>query len=89
MIDLGPELSAWFKSDEVQDQLKTLICEAVEESLGHLLDGELLDAKEAAKVLSMTVGAVHKAVERGQLPCVRHGRRLRFRRSELLGSLGR
>ncbi len=85
MVDIGPALTAWFQSDEVQDQLKNLMREAVKAELGHLLDGELLDAKQAAKVLSMTVGAVHKAVERGQIACVRNGRQLRFRRSELLG----
>ncbi len=84
-MDLGPDLSAWFTSEEVQNQLKLLMREAVKAELAHLLDGELLDAKQAAKVLSMTVGAVHKGVERGQIPCVRMGRSLRFRRSELLG----
>lgn len=83
-MDLKPELSAWFFSAEVQDQLKKLIDEAVGAKLSEVLDGEVLTVAEAAIVLSMTEGALRKAVERGQIPCVRMGRRLRFRRSELL-----
>jgi hypothetical protein len=32
----------------------------------------------------MTAGAVRQAAYRGAIPCVRIGRRLRFRRSELV-----
>ncbi len=88
MIDLGQELSAWFTSDEVQQKLKKLLREAVNQEFSVVMDTELLDVAQAAKLLSMTEGAVRKAAERGQLPCVRLDRRLRFRRAELL-RLGR
>lgn len=83
-LDLGPELTAWLASGETQENFKALMEEAVDAKLTHLLDGELLCVAGAANFLSMTEGAVRKAVERGEIPCVRLGRRVRFRRSELL-----
>lgn len=88
MIDLSKELSAWFTSELVQDELKKLFREVVNAEFATVMDGELLNVAEAARILSMTEGAVRKAAERGQLPCVRLDRRLRFRRAELL-RLGR
>jgi hypothetical protein len=44
----------------------------------------LIDAREAAKILDMTVPAVRAAAYRGSVPCQRVGRLLRFRRSDLL-----
>ncbi len=49
----------------------------------------LLDAVEAAKILGMTPPAVRAAAYRETLPCVRVGRLLRFRRSELLAATRR
>jgi excisionase family DNA binding protein len=49
----------------------------------------LLDAVEAAKILGMTAPAVRAAAYRETLPCVRVGRLLRFRRSELLAATRR
>ena len=85
MIDLGPELQAWFTSENVQEQFKRFLQDAVREQFVELLDGELIDVSQAAQLLSMSEGAVRKAVERRCLPCHRIGRRVRFRRSELLG----
>ena len=45
---------------------------------------ELLNVQAAAKVLGMTPAAVRQAVYRGSLPALRLGRRLRFRRADLL-----
>lgn len=45
---------------------------------------QLLTAVEAAKLLSLSVAAIRQAAYRGTIPCVRVGRRLRFKRSELL-----
>jgi hypothetical protein len=47
-------------------------------------DGSLLNAKDAAALLQMTTVALRQAAYRGAIPCVRIGRRLRFRRSELM-----
>lgn len=83
-IDLGEELTLWIRSPEGRGELRSVVREAVSEIIRKTLDEELLDTKQAAGLLGMTPAAVRKAVERGQLPCVRMGRRLRFRRSELL-----
>ncbi len=72
-------------SEEVLERFRRLMREAIRSELTDALDGELLDVAGAAKLLTMTEGAVRKAAERGQLPCQRIDRRLRFRRSELLG----
>lgn len=44
---------------------------------------DLLDADAVAKRLGMTPKAVRQAAWRGSLPCVRVGRQLRFRPSQL------
>jgi excisionase family DNA binding protein len=43
----------------------------------------LLDVKTAAEMLGMTPTAVRTAAYRGSIKCVRVGRRLRFRPSDL------
>jgi excisionase family DNA binding protein len=47
-------------------------------------DGQLLDTDQAADLLQMKPQAVRQAAWRGSIPSVRIGRRLRFRRSQLL-----
>lgn len=84
MIDLGPELTAWLASEEARQILRETVREAVRAEIRAALDDELLNTEQAAEILNMSVAAVRKAVERGQLPCVRLGRRVRFRRAELL-----
>ncbi len=44
----------------------------------------LVDVEEAAKLLAMTPTAVRSAAQRGSLPVVRVGRRLRFRPADLV-----
>jgi len=83
-VDLSSSLAAWFASKDTQEHISRLLREALKAELAELLDGELLDVSQAAKLLSMTPGAVRKAVGRGSIPCVRIGRRLRFHRSTLL-----
>ena len=84
VIDIGAELIKTLLSSEYREQLYDLVREAVRAEMRAALDAELIDTNQAAEILGMTPGAVRKAVERRQLPCVRMGRRLRFRRSELL-----
>lgn len=88
MIDLSSMMTTWLTSGEVKQYFKEILREAVNTEFSNIMNGELLNVSQAAIVLSMTEGAVRKAAERGQLPCVRLDRRLRFRRSELL-ALGR
>ena len=42
--------------------------------------------EEAARILNMTVPAVRKAAGRGNLPCHRVGRRLRFHVAEIMAT---
>ena len=46
--------------------------------------GGLLDVPAAATLLHMTPAALRQAVHRGTIPAIRIGRRLRFRREDLL-----
>ena len=82
-------LAAAFASPEVQEVLETLVRRVVREELqaSPVLD-ELLDAGQAAELLKMSKAAVQKAAQRGGLPVVRHGRRIRFRRRDLLAVKG-
>jgi excisionase family DNA binding protein len=52
---------------------------------GHAATDDLLNVRTAAKMLGMTPAALRQAVYRGSLPALRIGRRLRFRREDLLG----
>jgi hypothetical protein len=86
MIDLTTDLTAWLGTPEVRALLKSIVAEAVRDELRAALEDELLDVARAAQMLGMSVGALRKAVERGQVPCERIGNRLRFRRMDLLTS---
>jgi|WetSurMetagenome_2_1015567.scaffolds.fasta_scaffold01371_15 excisionase family DNA binding protein len=43
----------------------------------------IMNAQEAADYLRLTNGALYMACARGQLPAIRWGRRLRFRKTDL------
>ncbi len=47
---------------------------------------QMLTTEDAAKLMGMTTGALHAAAARGRFPAKRIGRRLRFRRGDLLSS---
>ncbi len=83
-IELSGELTEWVKSEEAQAEISRIVRDAIREELRAALSEELLDTDEAARLLNMSPGALRKAVERGHVRCERVGRRLRFRRSELL-----
>ena len=85
IFDLEKDLATALQSPEVQQVLKDLVRRVVREELqsSPVLD-ELLDTNQAAELLKMTKAAVQKAAQRGGLPVVRHGRRVRFRRRDLL-----
>ncbi len=83
-INLGGELTAWLDSPGAQEKLREIVRDAIREELRTVLGEELLTAEDAAKLLHMSVPALRKAVERGQVACVRIGRRVRFRRSDLI-----
>jgi len=74
---------------EFLNLLRQEITKAVKSALS-ITDHEdrLVDANEAARLLGMTVLAVRKAKERGALPSVRIGNRVRFKVSDLLATAG-
>lgn len=89
MIDLERELAAALTSPAVLAALETLVRRIIREELASAGHGDaLVGVPQAAKLLGMTPAAVAKAVERGTLPCVRIGRRVRFQRKELLAQVG-
>lgn len=86
VVDLEKELVAALASPSVVAMLEALIRRVVREELAYAGVGdEILDVARAASLLGMTQAAIGKAVQRGTLPCLRLGRRLRFRRSDLVG----
>ena len=84
VLDIISELNAWLATEQVQKTLAEIVGNAVDERFDELLREELVDAKEAAKILSISPAALRKRVERGQVNPVRIGTSLRFRRSDLL-----
>jgi excisionase family DNA binding protein len=88
MLDLTAELVAALASPAVEERLRGLLAEVVRAELGGAGHGgdpdQLLTIRQAAKLLGMTPTALEKAVVRGRVPVIRIGRRLRFRRSDLL-----
>jgi excisionase family DNA binding protein len=89
MIDLAQGLAEALRHPEVRDFFRDLIADVVREELddprNHNPD-QLLPVKEAAALLGMTPAALRQAAARGTIPWRRIGRRLRFRRGDLLGT---
>ena len=80
-IDIVAAVKEALRDSAVRDQIRSIVLECAP-PLANDVD-DLLDARTAATFLSMTPAALRMAVYRGSIPCVRIGRRLRFRRSEL------
>jgi excisionase family DNA binding protein len=89
VIDLTTELTTWLRSTDVRTLMKEIVAEAVQTEIRGALEDELFDVERAAAMLHLTEGALRKAVERGQVPCHRVGKRLRFRRMDLLSGAQR
>lgn len=74
-------------SDDCSEAIERLTAEVRalrEELLGKGPD-ELLTTRQAAQVLGLTERAMRQLAHRRTIPAVHVGRRLRFRRSDLLG----
>jgi excisionase family DNA binding protein len=78
------------------DDLKVVISEVISELLTKFLpksdsksDEDLIDIKEVAKILGISVVTAHSYKASGKIPFYRspHGRRIYFRKSEVLQSL--
>jgi excisionase family DNA binding protein len=82
VIDVVAAVKEALRDPVVREQIRGIVLEC---SPSPANDTEhLLDAAAAAEVLGMTKSALRMAVYRGTIPCVRVGRRLRFRLSELV-----
>lgn len=88
MADLTSDLKAALLA--TGDHFETVIRRVVRDELAafhqHGDPDALLDAEDAARLLGMSPAALRRAAERGRFPVatVRIGRRLRWRRGDLL-----
>jgi hypothetical protein len=83
-IDMVAAVKEALRDSDVREQIRTIVLEVSPSPANDVED--LLDARGAAAYLGMTPAALRMAVYRGTVPCVRVGRRLRFRRSQLVPS---
>jgi len=67
--------------------LRELVREAVEQAVKAESAPELLSAEETANHLGVSADTVRKWVSRDGCPCVRAGRKLRFRKDEVVAWL--
>jgi excisionase family DNA binding protein len=83
-IDIVAAVKEALRDSDVREQIRAIVLECAPAPANDVED--LLDARTAAAFLGMTPAALRMAVYRGSIPCVRIGRRLRFRRSDLIAS---
>jgi excisionase family DNA binding protein len=84
-IDLTSEIAQALTAPHVLSAIEGMVRHAVRAEVRETLAaGPLLDVPAAAAKLGLSEAALRKAVERGTVPCVRIGRRLRFRFTDLL-----
>ncbi len=91
-IDLGDGLRGVLQA--IQPTLEDLIRRVLREEVPRLVSGDpdqLLDAEQAAALIGMSPSALRRATERGRFPVepVRIGRRLRWRRGDIVSALRR
>ena len=84
ILDIIAELNTWLGTEQVKERLAEIVGDAVEKRLKEVLREDLVDTNEAAKILKLSPDAIRKRVERGQIPYLKIGTSLRFRRSDLL-----
>lgn len=80
-IDIVAAVKEALRDVAVREQIRAIVLECASPPANDT--EELLDARAAASFLGITPGALRMAVYRGTIPCIRVGRRLRFRRSHL------
>lgn len=87
VIDLVAAVKEALRDSSVRDQIRSIVIECAPKPANDV--EELLDTPAAAAFMRMTPAALRMAVYRGTIPCLRVGRRLRFRPSALLGLMDR
>ena len=81
-IDIVAAVKEALRDEDIRDQIRAIVMESAPPPANDVDD--LLDVRAAAAFLGMTPATLRMAVYRGTIPCLRVGRRLRFRRSELV-----
>ena len=85
IIDLEKDLTSALGSPTVVAILEELVGRVLRRELALAgIGDELLDVKRAAEFLGISPAAVSKGCQRGSLPCMKVGNRLRIRRIKLL-----
>jgi excisionase family DNA binding protein len=70
--------------DIIIEQIADLVADKLDRRLSYRpSERELLTVKETAERIGRSPGAVHQLIARGDLPCVRHGRRVHVRLKDL------
>ena len=83
-VDFTADIAQALTAPQVQTAIAGMVRLAVRAELREALAPEpLLGVPAAAARLGLSEAALRKAVERGTVKCVRIGRRLRFRQSDL------
>ncbi len=82
-------------SVDVSQEVRLAVRAEVRAAIPELVDAvrravadRLVGVAEAAGILGVSVGALRARIARGQVPCVRHGRSIRLRLSDLTGTAG-
>jgi excisionase family DNA binding protein len=79
-----PPLNASATLDTILDDLAERVAAKLGERMNYRsTDQELVTVKETAKRIGRSPGAVYQLIARGELSCVRHGRRVHVRLREL------
>ncbi len=75
------------RDPSVRAELRSLMQEAVRAENDRRQPGpdEMVDTKEAARLSGRSIAALRQAVWRGSIPVHRVGRKLRFRRGDVVG----
>jgi hypothetical protein len=82
-IDIVAAVKEAWGDATTRDQIRAIVLEFASLPANDIVE-DLVDARTAAAFLGMTPHALRMAVFRGAVPCLRIGRRLRFRRSDLI-----
>jgi hypothetical protein len=82
-IDIVAAVKEALRDATIRDQIRAIVLEFASLPANDVAE-DLVDTSAAATFLGMTPHALRMAVFRGAVPCLRIGRRLRFRRSDLV-----
>jgi hypothetical protein len=82
-LDIVAAVKEALRDATIRDQIRAMVLEFASLPANDVVE-DLVDVRAAAAFLGMTPHALRMAVFRGAVPSLRIGRRLRFRRSDLV-----